>query len=81
MFEGPLIELYKLSSNISGGKPLVPDTQISPLEGRHLVMPTFGLKQLPGEFQLQFHRIPLQALYGLAFFLAGTKQVRYILLW
>ena len=45
MFEGPLIELYKLSSNISGGKPLVPDTQISPLEGRHLVMPTFGLKQ------------------------------------
>lgn len=51
----------------------MPDTQISPLEGGHLVMPAFGLKQLPGEFQLQFHKIPSQALYGLAFFLAGTK--------
>lgn len=52
MFESTLIELCKLSLNISGGKSLVPDTQISPLEGGHLVMPAFGLKQLPGEFQL-----------------------------
>lgn len=74
MFESPLIELYKLSSNISGGKPLVPDTQISPLEGGHLVMPAFGLKQLPGEFQLQFHRIPLRLFMVLLFSLLALNR-------
>ena len=80
MFEGPLIEFYQLSSNISGGTSRGPDPhRFLPLEGGHRVTPAFGLKQLPGEFQIQFHRIPLRALYGLAFSLAGTKHMTYIL--
>lgn len=79
MFKSPLIELYRLRSRISGGKSLGLDShRFLPLESGHLVTPAFGLKWLPGEFQLQFLKIPLQALYDLVSFLIGTKQVTYI---
>lgn len=55
---------------------------ILPLESRHLVTAAFGWKQLPGEFQLQFHEIPLQALYCLVFpcwQYAGDLESRLVL--
>ena len=73
MFESPLMELYLLSSHISVGKSLGPDPNRLLFLGRHLATPAFGLKQLPGEFQLQFHRIPLQGLYGLFSLLALNR--------
>lgn len=79
MFESPLIELYKLSSDISGGKPLVPDTDFS-FRRRTSGDASFWLEAVARGVSTTIPQDSFTALYGLAFFLAGTKQVRYVLL-